>query len=163
MNLLTARTASLPTQRNLLLPLAASSSHASLTQTRSVSFRSRNRQLDRAVADAESYPHDPGRQARAFQLLNENEEFLKVISRFENNSGRAVFDEACIREYVKALVFSGRFDNFSLIRLVKDYTGIGSQQGRQNVFVFVYYERKSILGKGQCSKTGSSHRFTKRC
>ena len=80
-----------------------------------------NSRIERALKDADNYPNDAGRQARVLALLNENKDHLKVISRFENFGQRVTFDEACVREYIKALVYTGRFDHTNLQRLLTQY------------------------------------------
>ena len=95
--------------------------NALVVQARHLSLSRNNSRIERAYKDADNSPNDAGRQSRLLSLLNEHKEHGKAISRFENFGSRVTMDEACVREYIKALVFTGRFDHTNLGRLMSQY------------------------------------------
>ncbi|GJQ10971.1 hypothetical protein GpartN1_g2762.t1 [Galdieria partita] len=71
------------------------------------------RKLHKLERDAELYPTDPSRVFALFRALNEAGESEKVIRKVEGG-GLRVTSEDVVKEYIKALIHTGRFDRSHL-------------------------------------------------
>ncbi|RMX69393.1 hypothetical protein DD238_002442 [Peronospora effusa] len=104
-----------------------------------ITQRGKLKQLKSLEQTANANPEDPYTQLRFLQELNRNNYPALVVRRIEEN--RFAVDEAVQKEYVKALVKTGRLDTVDLSQLTQPSGAIGSGAVRQ-------FAASSTIGRG---------------
>ncbi|CAH0473736.1 unnamed protein product [Peronospora belbahrii] len=94
-----------------------------------ITQRGKRKQLKSLEQTANANPEDPYTQLRFLQELNRNNYPALVVRRVEEN--RFAVDEAVQKEYVKALVKTGRLDTVDLPQLIQQIGTTGSNATRQ--------------------------------
>ncbi|KAI9908604.1 hypothetical protein PsorP6_016626 [Peronosclerospora sorghi] len=90
--------------------------------------RGKLKQLKSLEQNANAHPDDSAAQVRFLQELNRNNYPALVVRRVEEN--RFAVDEAVQREYIKALVKTGRLDTVELPQLLQPTEAAGSNTVR---------------------------------
>lgn len=84
-----------------------------LLQKRQFRYSLSGRRLNKLERDVDLYPSDPSKVLALFRALNEAGQSEKVIRKVEGG-GLQVTSEDLVKEYIKALIHTGRFDRSHL-------------------------------------------------